>query len=88
MERIHLHTIQQLQLELTDARERSGTYGDESGLSQKNSKDVSQFGQGNGNELDADGGGTSGGNSGVLSSGNSGSASSGNPSTQVIVLLL
>ncbi|KAG2701362.1 hypothetical protein I3843_06G037200 [Carya illinoinensis] len=82
MERIHLHTIQQLQLELTDARERSGTYGDESGLSQKNSKDVSQFGQGNGNELDADGGGTSGGNSGVLSSGNSGSASSGNPSTQ------
>ncbi|KAF5442664.1 hypothetical protein F2P56_035298 [Juglans regia] len=86
MERIHLHTIQQLQLELTDARERSGTYSDESGLSQKNSKDVSQFGQGNGNQRDADGGGTSGGNSGVLSSGNSGSASSfassGNPSTQ------
>ncbi|KAK9994869.1 hypothetical protein SO802_024572 [Lithocarpus litseifolius] len=38
MERLHMHTIQQLQLELADARERSGTYSDESRISQTNSK--------------------------------------------------
>ncbi|KAJ6294776.1 hypothetical protein OIU76_022788 [Salix suchowensis] len=43
MERIHLHTIQQLQLELADARERSGSYTDETHLSQSNPKDVSSF---------------------------------------------
>ncbi|KAL7003676.1 hypothetical protein U1Q18_004825 [Sarracenia purpurea var. burkii] len=48
MERLHLQTIQQLQLELTDARERSGTYPDESHVSQTNSKNASQFGQSNG----------------------------------------
>ncbi|GMY07603.1 hypothetical protein FCV25MIE_02842 [Fagus crenata] len=87
MERLHMHTIQQLQLELADARERSGTYSDESRISQTNSKDVSQFGQSNGNQLDANGGGgTSGGNSGVLPNGNSDNvssfASTGNASTQ------
>ena len=88
MERLHMHTIQQLQLELADARERSGTYSDESRISQTNSKDVSQFGQSNGNQLDANGGGgTSGGNSGVLPNGNSDKvssfASTGNAPAQV-----
>lgn len=87
MERLHLHTVQQLQLELADARERSGAYSDESHLSQTNSKDVSQFGQSNGNQLDATGGGTSGGNPGVLPNGNadnvSSFASTGNPPAQV-----
>ena len=88
MERLHMHTIQQLQLELADARERSGTYSDESRISQTNSKDVSQFGQSNGNQLDSNGGGgTSGGNSGVLPNGNSDNvssfASTGNAPAQV-----
>ncbi|XP_073035551.1 uncharacterized protein [Primulina eburnea] len=39
MERLHLH-IQQLQLELADARERSGSYSDGPQVSQTNSKDV------------------------------------------------
>ncbi|KAF5450487.1 hypothetical protein F2P56_030838 [Juglans regia] len=86
MERHHLHTMQQLQLELADARERSGTYSDEPGLSQTKSKDVSQFDQSNGIQLDANGGGTLSGNSAVLPNGNSGNvssfASTGNSSTQ------
>lgn len=86
MERLHLHTIQQLHLELADARERSGTYNGESRLSQTNSKDVSQFVQSNGNQLDGNRGGTSGGNSGVLPNGNSDNvtsfASTDNASTQ------
>ncbi|GLT66648.1 hypothetical protein SLA2020_390030 [Shorea laevis] len=86
MERLHLHTIQQLHLELADARERSGTYNGESHLSQTNSKDVSQFVQSNGNQLDGNRGGTSGGNSGVLPNGNSDNvtsfASTDNASTQ------
>ncbi|KAG7980416.1 hypothetical protein I3843_05G181600 [Carya illinoinensis] len=85
-DRHHLHTMQQLQLELADARERSGTYNDEPGLSQTKSKDVSQFDQSNGIQLDANGGGTLSGNSAVLPNGNSGNvssfASTGNSSAQ------
>ncbi|XP_059451581.1 uncharacterized protein LOC132182347 isoform X4 [Corylus avellana] len=76
MERLHLHTIQQLHLELADARERSGTYNGESRLSQTNSSDVSQFVQSNGNQLDGNRGGTSGGNSGALPNGSSDNVSS------------
>jgi hypothetical protein len=87
MERLHLHTIQQIHLELADARERSGTYNGESHLSQTNSKDVSQFVQSNGNQLDGNRGGTSGGNAGALSNGSSDNvssyASTDNASTQV-----
>ncbi|KAJ0103056.1 hypothetical protein Patl1_05563 [Pistacia atlantica] len=87
MERLHLHTIQQLQHELADARERSGTFTDESRISQKNSKDVPQFGQNNGSQLDANGGGTMNSSGGPLPNGNSDNAasfaSSGNASTQV-----
>ncbi|XP_010251793.1 PREDICTED: uncharacterized protein LOC104593576 isoform X2 [Nelumbo nucifera] len=70
MERLHLHTIQQLQLELAEARERNGVYADESCVAHANSKDVSQFGQNNGSQLNVNEGGTSNGNSGVLPNGN------------------
>ncbi|KAE9608828.1 hypothetical protein Lalb_Chr08g0239801 [Lupinus albus] len=68
MERLHLH-IQQLQLELAEARERSGTSSDDSRISQINSKnDVAQFGQQSGNKFDLNGGNASGGNNGLLPS--------------------
>ncbi|XP_008234666.1 PREDICTED: uncharacterized protein LOC103333581 isoform X5 [Prunus mume] len=84
MERLHMHSIQQLQLELADARERSGTYTDESRIAQSNSKDASQFGQNNGNQLDMN---TSSGNTGAIPNGNSDDVqsfpSTGNASTQI-----
>ncbi|KAA8540086.1 hypothetical protein F0562_026778 [Nyssa sinensis] len=90
MERLHMHTIQQLQLELADARERSGTYPDEACVSQRNSKDVPQFGQKNGSQSDVNGSGTQNGNSGVFPNGNAENVSSfvstGNASTQVTAL--
>lgn len=42
-----IHRVQQLQIELEDARERSGSYNDESRASQTNLKDASQFGENN-----------------------------------------
>lgn len=91
MERLHLHTIQQLQHELADARERSGTFTDDSHISHNNLKDATQFGPNNGNQLDASGGAVSG-NTGILPNGNSDNAesfsSSGNASTQVVLLLV
>ncbi|GMP70717.1 hypothetical protein CsSME_00029446 [Camellia sinensis var. sinensis] len=90
MERLHLHTIQQLQLELADARERSGTYTEESRVSQTNSNDALQYGQNNGNQLDVDGGVTTNSNSGDLPNGNvenvTSFVSTGNASTQVTTL--
>ncbi|XP_027357300.1 uncharacterized protein LOC113866658 isoform X6 [Abrus precatorius] len=87
MERVHLHAIQQLQLELADARERSGTYNDDSRISQMNSKNnVTQFGQENGNQFDLHGGNASGGNTGLLPNESSDNvspfASTGNASIQ------
>lgn len=86
MERLHLHTIQQLQHELADARERSGTFTDDSCVSQKNSKDASQFSANNENQLDANRVALSA-NTSILPNGNSDNAesfaSSGNASTQV-----
>ncbi|XP_030532344.1 uncharacterized protein LOC115742288 isoform X3 [Rhodamnia argentea] len=79
MERFHVHTVQQLQLELADLRERCGSFTDESHIPQTNMKDASQFGQINDNRLDSNG---SSGNTVALSSDNSGSASS-NGSTQI-----
>ncbi|KAE9587265.1 hypothetical protein Lalb_Chr23g0271841 [Lupinus albus] len=84
---LHLHTIQQLQLELAEARERSGTYSDDSKMSQMNSKnDVTQFGQDSGNQFDLNGGSASGGNNGRLSNESSDNvppiASSGNATIQ------
>lgn len=86
MERLHAHTIQQLQLELADARERSGTYPDETHISQTNSKDSPQFGQNNGNQLDINGSIMPSANSGGLPTGNAENVSSfistGNASTE------
>lgn len=82
-----MHSIQQLQLELAEARERSGTFTDESRASQENSKDVSQYGQNDGNQLEMNGGGTPGGSNVALPNGNSDNvtsyASTGNASSQV-----
>ncbi|KAI5561708.1 hypothetical protein POPTR_015G006700v4 [Populus trichocarpa] len=74
MERIHMHTIQQLQLELADARGRSGSYTDESHLSQSNPKDVSSFSQNNGRQLDVNGTTASNANNGALQNGNADNA--------------
>ncbi|KAK6250797.1 hypothetical protein SCA6_004802 [Theobroma cacao] len=86
MERLHLHTVHQLQLELADARERNGSYTDESHISQANSKDLSQFGQNNGNQVDSNGSGATNANAGVISNGTSDNvqsfASAGNAPTQ------
>ncbi|CAJ1974456.1 unnamed protein product [Sphenostylis stenocarpa] len=87
MERVHLHTIQQLQLELADARERSGTYNDDSRMSQINSKNnATQFGHENGSQFDLNGSNTSGGNNGLLPNENTDNgapfASTGNASIQ------
>ncbi|XWS38038.1 hypothetical protein CRYUN_Cryun19dG0096700 [Craigia yunnanensis] len=86
MERLHLHTIHQLQLELSDAKERNGSYTDESHISQANSKDLSQFGKNNGNQVDSNGSGATSANAGVISNGASDNvqsfASAGNSPTQ------
>ncbi|XP_022763167.1 uncharacterized protein LOC111308796 isoform X4 [Durio zibethinus] len=86
MERLHLHTIHQLQLELADARERNDSYTDESHISQANSKDLSQFGKNNGNQVDSNGSGATNANAGVISNGASDNvqsfASAGNATTQ------
>ncbi|XP_028806627.1 uncharacterized protein LOC114761438 [Neltuma alba] len=72
MERVHLHAIHQLQLELADARERSGAYNDDSRMSQTSSKQsASQFVQDNGNQFDVNGSSSSGGNNGLLPTENS-----------------
>ncbi|XP_050385247.1 uncharacterized protein LOC126801826 isoform X2 [Argentina anserina] len=67
MERHHMHTVQQLQLELADARQRSGTYTDESRVANSTSKEASQFGRNNGNQIGMN---TSNGNTGALPNGN------------------
>lgn len=75
MERLHLHA-QQLQLELADARERSGAYNDDSQMSQTNTKNnVSEFGQDNGNQFDVNGSDNTNGNTGLLPHENSNSVS-------------
>ncbi|TYH58097.1 hypothetical protein ES332_D08G131400v1 [Gossypium tomentosum] len=69
MERLHLHTIHQLQLELADVRERNGSYTDGSHMSQTKSKDLSQFGQTNGKQVDSNGSGGTNANTGIISNG-------------------
>lgn len=82
MERLHLH-IQQLQFELADVREKSGSNLDGSHISQTNLKDASEFGQSNGSQLDVNGNGSPSANSGSLQNGNAESVSGENTSTQV-----
>ncbi|XP_073297712.1 uncharacterized protein [Primulina huaijiensis] len=82
MERLHMH-IRQLQLELADARERSGSHSDGSQVSQTNPKDV-PIAQNNGGQ--PEGNGLPSENSGSLLNGNSENvlslASGGHSSTQ------
>lgn len=91
MERLHLHTIQQLQLELAEARERSGAYTDDGRVSQTNLKDVSHFGQNNGSQLNVNGNDTSSGTGGVLRNGSADNipsfVSSGHASALVVLLI-
>ncbi|KAL8160383.1 hypothetical protein V2J09_001920 [Rumex salicifolius] len=86
MERLHMQTVQQLQLELSEAREKKGTYGDESHVSIAKSSDMPQHEQTNGNHLEANESGSSSANSASASHGNSENthsiASSGNASAQ------
>ncbi|CAI0397567.1 unnamed protein product, partial [Linum tenue] len=83
MERLHVYTIQQLQVELAD---RTGSYPDESRLSQTNSKDSAKLGQTSGNQLVVNGSGASNANNGAHSNGSADSvssfASSGNAANQ------
>ncbi|OMO95096.1 hypothetical protein CCACVL1_05597 [Corchorus capsularis] len=85
-ERLHLHTIHQLQMELAELREKNGSYTDESHISQANSKDLSQYGQNNGNQVDANGSSAKNANAGVNSNGTSDNVQSfalaGNATTQ------
>ncbi|XP_039045250.1 putative leucine-rich repeat-containing protein DDB_G0290503 isoform X2 [Hibiscus syriacus] len=69
MERLHSHTIHQLQLELADVRERNGSYTDESHMSQRKSKDLSQFVQNKEQEVDSNGSGAENANTAVISTG-------------------
>ncbi|KAG1360627.1 hypothetical protein COCNU_09G000900 [Cocos nucifera] len=70
MERHHLQVIQQLQLELADARERSGIYKDNSQVPHESSKGLSSYVQSKGNQINANDGGTLNGNMGFLLNGN------------------
>ncbi|XP_043716460.1 epidermal growth factor receptor substrate 15 homolog isoform X2 [Telopea speciosissima] len=70
IERMRLHTIQQLQLELNTARERSGIYNDESRMAHTAAKDASPFGQNRGNQLNVNESGTLNGNPGAPPNGN------------------
>ncbi|XP_071725249.1 uncharacterized protein [Rutidosis leptorrhynchoides] len=68
MERHHIHTIQQLQLELAGARDRSGTYTEKSRMSHI-SNDGAQFGQTNETNLDLNGSAATSTNAEVLPNG-------------------
>lgn len=87
MERHHLQTIQQLQLELAEARERNGIYTEDSRMALSNSKDVAPYVQNKGNQFSVNESGTLNGNSGIIPNGNLDGAppfvSSGNGSTKV-----
>ncbi|KAL0317937.1 UNVERIFIED_CONTAM: hypothetical protein Sangu_2208000 [Sesamum angustifolium] len=70
MERLHLH-IQQLQLELADIREKSGSHSDGSHASLTNSNDASRIGHINGSQSEVNDDNSPSVNSGNLQNGNS-----------------
>ncbi|KAI3457950.1 hypothetical protein Pfo_014613 [Paulownia fortunei] len=80
MERLHLH-LQQLQLEIADAREKSGSHSDGSHVSHTNSNDASRLGHVNHSQLEVNDNNSSSANSGSLQNGNS-ETSVGNTLTQ------
>lgn len=69
----HLQTIRQLKLELTEARERSGTSVSESRVGHAQSKDASVQGEDKGNQFNVNAAGVSG-NSEVLMNGETNNA--------------
>ncbi|PIA48790.1 hypothetical protein AQUCO_01300014v1 [Aquilegia coerulea] len=70
MERHHLQAIQQLQLELAEARQRSGIYTDESSIDRANSEEASSFGQTKGTQFTVNEDGTISSNPRVVPNGN------------------
>ncbi|KAL6527007.1 hypothetical protein OROGR_016097 [Orobanche gracilis] len=74
IERLHLH-LQQLQLELADVREKSGSNLNCSQTSQEKMNAASELGNRNGCHLDVNGDASQNANSGYLQNGNSDSAS-------------
>ncbi|KAF3794234.1 hypothetical protein EJ110_NYTH01090 [Nymphaea thermarum] len=70
MERHHMQTIQQLQAELAEARERCGVYNEDVSVARVNEKDSSQYVQKKGNQFDVKDGAGSSSNSMVLPNGN------------------
>lgn len=63
MDRHHRQAIQQLQLELAEAKEQSGIQNDDSRFGHTGSKDSSSYLQNNGNQFANDGGNTTIGSS-------------------------
>ena len=68
MERHHLQTIQQLQLELAETREQNGIYKEGAKVACQNSADSSSYGQNKGNQINANDSGAL--NGGFMSNGN------------------
>lgn len=81
MEKLHMH-IQQLQLELADAREKSGIQLDEPHVSHANSNDISQGRHANGSPLEVNDSNLPKADTSNLQNGNS-ESSGGNSLTQV-----
>ncbi|XP_057774173.1 uncharacterized protein LOC130993339 isoform X2 [Salvia miltiorrhiza] len=81
MERLHLH-IQQLQLELVDAREKTGNNIDGSSISHKNLIDASKTEQSNGSQQDVNSNGSQSIDIGSLQNGRYECVPGGNTSTQ------
>ncbi|XP_047961145.1 uncharacterized protein LOC125205959 isoform X1 [Salvia hispanica] len=81
MERLHLH-IQQLQLELVDAREKTGSNMDGSNISHKSLIEASKLEQSNDGQQDVNIRGSQGTNIGSIQNGNIECVSDGNTSTQ------
>ncbi|PIN22929.1 hypothetical protein CDL12_04366 [Handroanthus impetiginosus] len=80
LERLQLH-IHQLQLELADAREKSGSHSDGSHVSHTNSNDTSRLGHVNGSQLEVNDNNLSSAATGGLQTGSS-ETSGGNTSAQ------
>ena len=74
MERLHLHTIQQLELELSEARERNGTNSD--GPRTSHVKEASHFGHNNGSQLEGRGVNSTAGDSRAVQNGDAENVSS------------
>nr|XP_043615124.1 uncharacterized protein LOC122587110 isoform X2 [Erigeron canadensis] len=75
MERLHLHALQQLETELSEARDKNGT-NDRSHTTQTKIKDVSHFVHSNGSQLEVSGGNSPAGDLRGLQNGDAEAAAS------------